>query len=247
MASFQSSNLLITNFEVVQSTILKFKEEVKKYYFSVLLTRYRCPRCNNRFKLVAPSRAECECGHCLDPTVEFQRCPDCGGKLSRKTFHYSCVKCGRVACSIFLFDEKIFDNQYFQERMRESRERKRETKAELRQMLMASRSTVLLLTDEINLNNIPGLQSDLDSLLGKVDYQEEYGIELEGPSLGDYQRHVMSLLDSEILFSAITPLCSDGKKDKIMRFISLIFMEQDQEVWLSQYGNDILVEKYEPH
>ena len=35
----------------------------------------------------------------------------------------------------------------------------------------------------------------------------------------------------------------DSRKDRIWRFVTLIFMLQDHEVSLTQYGSDILVER----
>jgi hypothetical protein len=46
-----------------------------------------------------------------------------------------------------------------------------------------------------------------------------------------------------MLFSDIAPLSEDWRKDKIWRFVTLIFMRQDSEVSLTQYGADILVER----
>ena len=45
-----------------------------------------------------------------------------------------------------------------------------------------------------------------------------------------------------MLFSDIAPLISDSRKDRTWRFVTLIFMQQDHEISLSQYGLDILVE-----
>ncbi len=46
------------------------------------------------------------------------------------------------------------------------------------------------------------------------------------------------------LFSAISPMVNDSRKDKAWRFITLIFMEQDREITLTQYGSDVLVERF---
>jgi hypothetical protein len=62
--------------------------------------------------------------------------------------------------------------------------------------------------------------------------------------MGDYRNHILSVLGvGSRLFSDIAPLIDDFRRDKIWRFVTLIFMAQDQEVELTQYGKDILVGK----
>jgi len=241
----QNTNPLLTGFEVVQSAISKYKDEIQKYYFDVLLNRYRCPRCNNRFNLIAPSKVSCTCGHSFDPTVEFQRCPDCNGRLARKTYHYACVSCSKIVASKFLFDERVFDNEYFQEKMRMYRKRREREKAKLINFLQASRSETLILSQPMDINCMPSFEDDLNKLIGVNQDIDEYKFERAEFVFSDYRSHLLRLLNDEILFDSIEPLDSDERKDKIFRFIALIFMEQDREIWLSQQNDGILVRKHE--
>jgi len=245
MSSSQNTNPLLTRFEVIQSAISKFKDEVKKYYFAVLLNRYRCHKCNNKLKLVDSSLAKCDCGLYFDPTIEFQRCPNCKDELVRKTFHYACGKCNNIVPSKFLFDEKVFNNEYFQEKMRISRDRKKREKTELQRFLKDSRSGILILNDYINFDNISGFEDDLNGFIGISHSVDECQFDQQDFVFCDYRSHLLRLINEEILFNSIPSLDSVERKDKIFRFIALIFMEQDREVWLSQQGEDILVKKYE--
>jgi len=145
--------------------------------------------------------------------------------------------------SIFLFDEVIFDNEYFREKMRLSREQRRREQAETQTLLRAERSGSLSLFDVVDLNAISGLLTDLDDLIGVSDTNESLQEWERNLSIEDYRRHIVNLLDSEITFSSISPLFPEERRDRVYRFISLIFMEQDREVKLSQYGEDILVER----
>jgi hypothetical protein len=56
--------------------------------------------------------------------------------------------------------------------------------------------------------------------------------------------HILSSLgNGSRVFSNIEALMKDCRLDRIWRFVTLVFMQQDGEVLLSQYGNDLLVER----
>ena len=59
-----------------------------------------------------------------------------------------------------------------------------------------------------------------------------------------YREHIMSILGwDSMLFSNMTPLTEDSHLDKIWRFITLIYMENDREVELTQHGSDLRVQR----
>jgi len=76
----------------------------------------------------------------LDPTISFQRCSACGGVPVLRVRRYNCRDCGIVIQSIFLFDGLIFDGEYFRQKMIESRQRRKEQRERVREMLAESRS-----------------------------------------------------------------------------------------------------------
>jgi len=187
--------------------------------------------------------AQCDCGAAFDPSLFFQRSGCCGAVLVKRQCHYACSVCGDVVPSLFLFDEVVFDGEYFREKMRLSREQRRRKQAETRAILQVERSGVLLIFDEVDLNALPGLLTDLDGLIGAEKTDEHLQEWEKSLTLDDYRLHIVNLLQTEVLFSSIEPMLSEERRDKVYRFITLIFMEQDREVRLSQYGEDILVER----
>ena len=59
-----------------------------------------------------------------------------------------------------------------------------------------------------------------------------------------YRNHILAILGMGTrLFSDIPPTMEDNRKDKIWRFVTLIFMQQDGDVSLTQHGADILIER----
>lgn len=224
-----------------------FKEMAREFYFEVLFSVYLCPACGNRMRMTGQSRASCMCGLTVDPTVEFQRSHCCGAKVVKKIYHYACSSCGKTVPSKFLFDEKIFDQNYFKELMRASRERKRQKKEEIRRLLAASRSGPLGVIDMTELNAIPGLEAALEEFISTGGYESlnDYAFRDEF-NMDEYKNLIFERIRGcGIFFSTIPPLCQDIRKDLSRRFTTLIYMWQERQVDLTQYYNDILVEKHE--
>ena len=240
----RSPNPLIGGIARILGRVLSFKQLAKAYYLEVVLSLYRCPDCNGRLKMVGVSECSCSCGKTLDPTLTFQQSPCCNAGLVRKTFHYACSKCRGIVPSRFLFDERLFDKAYFREIMQESRVRERRKKEELKAILAGSRSGDLILLEEPCLDSIPGLTEALDGIIGAGANGFRDFFSGSGFSLNHYRNHLLSVIGNRsILFSDIAPLIEDSRKDRIWRFVTLIFMRQDHEVSLTQYGPDILVER----
>lgn len=226
--------------------VVDLKERAREYYFAVILSQYRCPKCNGPLYMTGQSECSCSCGNTFDPTLAFQKSTCCGARLVRKTFHYACSCCHKAVPSRFLFDEKVFDKAYFREMMQESRRRIKEKKEEVRRLLAESRSGALPLMEEPHLDSIPGLIQDLNDFVqkGSCDVGELFFDTQSAFRMDDYREHVFSTLGwNGMLFSDIVPLIEDSHQDRIWRFITLVFMQNDHEVELTQYGNDILVQK----
>jgi hypothetical protein len=61
-----------------------------------------------------------------------------------------------------------------------------------------------------------------------------------------YRKTILEYLDGlEVMFSALPALCDDARVERARRFVTLVYMEHEGEVVLTQYENDILVEKNE--
>ena len=240
-----TGNPLIGGIGQVLSRVSSFKELARAYYFEVVLSLYRCPDCNGKLRMVGVSECSCPCGKTLDPTITFQQSRCCNARLVRKTFHYACSKCHAIVPSRFLFDERLFDKAYFREMIQEARARERRKKEELKAILAGSRSDTLILLEEPCLDSIPGLTEALNGLIGAETSGFQNFLSRSGFSLEDYRNHLLSVIgNGSRLFSDISPLIEDCRRDKIWRFVTLIFMRQDREVLLTQYGSDILVERY---
>jgi hypothetical protein len=128
--------------------------------------------------------------------------------------------------------------------MRESRARAKTKREEVRRLLAGSRSGPLLFTEEPLLESIHGLTEALNDFIGaKIIGGYEFAPK-SGFRMNDYRNHILSILGlGSRLFSDIAPIIDDSRRDKVWRFITLIFMTQDREVALTQYGADILVER----
>ena len=242
-------NPLIRAMGRILGRLTTFKDLAREFYFDVILTAHPCLACGGSMRMTGQSECSCSCGIVLDPTVEFQRSPCCDAMLVKKVFHYSCSCCGKVISSLFLFDERVFNREYFREMMRVSRKRKLQKREEIKRLLVSSRSDALSFTELPDLDDIPGLKNTLDEFVGAID-----GIsaaDFTGSDLFHMQEYKAAILarlkEYEVLFSSIPPVCDDRRKDKVRRFITLIYMEHDSEVELTQYGDDILVERYEAH
>ena len=242
-----TQNPLVCEIKAILDQIKSFKERAKVFYFEVILSAVRCPRCSGRLHMTGQSACTCSCGNILDPTIEFQKSTCCGAKLVRKTFHYSCSRCQRVIPSRFLFDEKLFDGEYFRGMMQESRRRSQRKKEEIRRLLAESRSGAFPLLEDPNLESIPGLLKDLDRFINDGSNAiEGFHFDLEQPfEMDKYREHILSNLGwNSTLFSDIDPVIDDYRKVKIWRFVTLIFMQHDQEVEIEQNGSELLIQRH---
>ena len=239
-------NPLICSVGLVIGRVATLKEHVRAYYFEVMLCPYQCPRCGGQLHMTDQSLAACSCGNSLDPTISFQRSPCCGAALVKKTLHYACSGCHHTVPSQFLFDEKVFDAAYFREMMQESRARAMQKREEIGRLLAESRSGALLLTEEVCLDSLDGLTQDLDLFIKDTALGDSsVGFEAQ-PSfrMDDYRNHILSVATwSGLLFSQISPLMEDGRQDKVWRFVTLVFMDNEGEVDLTQDGGDIWIQR----
>ena len=146
----RNPNPLIAAIDRVHDRVTTIQTIARDFYVAVLRMRYRCPQCGQKMKVLSPTTWRCSCGVQLDPTIEFQSSPCCKARLTKKVYHYACTQCGAAVPSKFLFDERLFDADYFRERMKESRERKQQLRERMRKQLADSRSNELELEDYPN-------------------------------------------------------------------------------------------------
>jgi len=239
-------NPLVRSIYRVLGRVDAFKGHAKAFYFEVVLSVHPCPKCHGRLNMTGISECQCsDCGYTFDPTTQFQQSPCCGSNLLRKTYHYACSRCNRTVPSRFVFDEKIFDSTYFREMMIESRNRKKRKRVEMRRLLAESRSDVLAFSEIPDLESISGMLDDLNGFIQHADHTPKHNFDIENNfSMDDYRDHILSVLTwNSMLFSNIAPLTDDCRIDRVRRFITLVFMQNDQEVELTQDAHDIRVQK----
>ena len=241
-------NPLLEDIYFVHVKIAKLKDRAKRFYFHVLLSQYNCPNCSGELTMADQNQCLCSCGNIFDPTLAFQKSACCGAQLIRRTFHYACSRCKRTNSSRFIFDERIFDRQYFSKMMKVSRAKARKKKEEMVKLLIESRSGELPLLQKPCLESVPGLVQDLNHLVGAEElHADDSGFEIDsGFDMEDYRSHILSTLGyGSRLFSSINCISADPREDKIWRFVTLIFMQHEQEVELTQHDNDLLIESIE--
>lgn len=127
--------------------------------------------------------------------------------------------------------------------MQISRERAKKQQEEIKRLMVQSRSGALELVEEPIIEDVPGLIEALDNFI-LSDEKLTYDLALKSGQafkMTEYKNHLHKFLGwGKQLFSKILPLDENRRRDRIWRFVTLIFMAQDGEVELIQYGNDDL-------
>jgi len=235
-------NIVAFAFDMSEA-VKRFVTRAKQFYYLVMLFGCRCPKCNGSLAMIADVRCKCSsCGYEFDPTVEFQRCSNCGGVPVLRVRRYSCRKCSSDIHSVFLFDGSVFDAGYFSSKMAESRQRKKQQRQLVRKMLAECRSEPLTL-EAADLDSVPGLVEALNNLAGGLEISVP--VELKGKfDLNRYQSHVKSCLQAgPRTLRQIPPLIANLRMDLVWRFIAIIFLEHARSVTIRQQGKTIWVMK----
>ena len=226
----------------LMEAVTGFVGRARKLYYAVVLLGHCCPGCGGR--LVMAGEGLCRCRSCnseLDPTVAFQRCGVCGGTPEVQLRRYRCKICGNDITSRFLFDGLAFNRQYFRQKMVESRRQRKQQRERVRKMLAESRSGNLQLP-VADLSAVPGLEEALNGLT--VDLAELVPwVPQEGFDLKRYQSHIQAhIQDFPISLEEIPPL-KDTRKDRIWRFVAVIFLAHMGIINIWQDGQEIMVIK----
>lgn len=222
-----------------------FAGQARKLYYEVMLLGHSCPACGGRLAMIDEGRCRCRsCDQEFDPTIAFQCCSMCGGKAVLRVRRYQCRQCGDEVASRFLFDGLVFDTEYFRQKMAESRKRKNERRERVRKLLAESRSGALQ-TPAADLDAVPGLLEALNSLTADTDdplpWKPEAGFDLKR-----YERHIQAhIRDFPTSLDGLPPLEADTRKDRIWRFIAVIFLAHFALIDIWQDGQEIMVMKHE--
>ena len=225
--------------------VQRYVDKVRRFYYWVMLLGCRCPKCNSGLSMIAEGTCRCKsCMYEFDPTVEFQRCSECGSVLGLRVRRYYCKGCNTYLRSRFLFEGLVFEREYFKAKMAESRQRKKEQRERVRKMLAESRSDTLPLK-AFDLDAVPGLLDALNGLTTDMDV----GFEVRGHNdfdLKRYETHIQAhIQDFPMSLMDIPPLSENRRRDVIWRFIAVIFLAHTGIIDIWQDGQDIMVIKHE--
>jgi len=237
-------NIIALAFDVANAVDI-FIKKAKNFFYSVVLFGYRCPKCNGSLLMMAEGRCKCtSCGIEFDPTVTFQRCSACGGIPVLRVRRYQCRNCGSDISSKFLFDGLVFEAEYFRQKVAKSRQRKKEQRERVRQMLEESRSADLPL-GAVDLTAVPDLLDAINGLTSGLD--SAFMAESRGEfDLNRYEKHIEAhMQDFPVSLRDIPPLSENLRKDLIWRFIAVIFMDHAGIIDIWQEGQDIMVIRHE--
>jgi hypothetical protein len=223
--------------------VQQFFAKARRFYYLVMLFGCRCPRCKGSLDMVGEGRCRCNaCTYEFDPTVAFQRCWSCGGTPVLRVRRYGCRNCGKDITSRFVFDGTAFDAGYFRRKMAESRQRKKELRQRVREMLAECRSSPLAL-EAVNLDSIPGLVDALNSLTNGLGAYMPLEVKSQF-DLDRYQTHIRSCLaDEPVQLRDIPPLIEDLRLDLIWRFVAAVFLTHAGSVDICQQGETLWVMK----
>jgi hypothetical protein len=218
-----------------------FRERVRRFFYEVALSGHVCPWCAGRLEMISDGRSRCgSCGALFDPTTAFQRCASCGGKPKVRIRRYVCDACDTDIASRFLFDGLVFDAEYFRQKVAESRERKKELRERVRQMLAGSRSNAIQL-EALELGNAKDLFQALDGLTLEA-FAAALPPSRSGFDLRRYETHIQAHLGPiPLSLEQIPPLSEDTRLDRVWRFITLIFLAHAGIVQIWQQGDMIMV------
>ena len=225
--------------------VSSFAGRARKLYYAIMLLGHSCPRCGGGLAMVAEGLCRCRsCSHELDPTIAFQRCPACSGGLVVRERRYQCRQCGADAASRFLFDGLVFDAGYFRQKMAESRQRRKKQAERVRKMLAECRSGALALP-AAELSSMPGLTDALNGLVTgaceDLPWKPDKGYDLKR-----YESHIQAhIQDFPISLGELPPLEANARKDRIWRFVAIIFLAHFGLIDIWQDGQEIMVMKRE--
>lgn len=224
--------------ELIQQRVALLRGKVRTLFYAVMLFQKECISCGNTV-LVMEEDSRCRCGKCgaeYDPTVAYQTCPDCNQALILKIQHYWCPRCQRPVRSLFCFDERVFNSEYFREMMQESRQRKQEYVEKLRQLLLDSRSPPFWPTEEPILDDVVGFADDLAPFVTALTTPATI-VNGGRPyfDMNAYREHLLDLVPGCVVdFEGVSALVNDTRLDRVYRFITAIFLEHEGLLVLEQ-------------
>ena len=134
----------------------------------------------------------------------------------------------------------MFDAEYYREAMAKSRRRKLERREQARIFAVENRSAALE-PPAVDLESVPGLIDALDGLAVGPEFVALAPL-CRGFDLKRYESHVQAHIGPiAVSFDEIPSLGEDARKDRVWRFVALIFMAHAGLIAICQEGQTIMV------
>lgn len=238
---------LTTAHQHLEQALAALSEQVRTLFYEVTLAPHVCPTCAGALKMIRDGCCQCRnCRLIFDPTVALQRCA-CGGRLRLRIRRYECRACGREVPSGFLYDGKVFDAEYFRERMRLSRARiPSNYEPAANESIRAASSPAALAP--IDLQSVPGLLAALNGLTGALDASLIHLPESHRLALAEYEEHLRRHVSRiPIKLERVPPLRPADRLDHVWRFVAAVFLAHAGFIELHQAGPTILLTLHETH
>lgn len=229
---------LLAAMDLIERRAARLKAEVVRLVYAVHLFQRPCPSCE-RAQLVMIRDGWCRCHACgkeFDATVQFQACAICDGSLVLCVCRYWCPQCRVPVRSLFRLDAHIFDAEYFRKRMRESRVHEQERIDAVARMLANARSSpVTGMSAESQ--ELACLASDIGQFLHlhQMEERQKPAVAPEQFDMARYRRHLQDLVDGCVVaFDGVAQLSPDRRRDRVWRFVTAVFMDQEGTLCIHQ-------------
>ena len=214
----------------LQRRVEVLRDEVSDFYNGVILLGKPCVTCGSAgLTMVRTGWAKCSaCGAEFDATRAFQTCPECDSVLVLKVTHYWCPACRTPVRSLYCIDGPVLDLEYFRDKMRESRERKRQDVERVRLMLAESRSASLSPWADPEKVGVAGIHAAIDTLAMATPQTADGTDNRPAFDFESYRAHIQDLTEGCVVdFEGVSPLIADRRLDRVFRFITAVFMDQE--------------------
>jgi len=138
----------------------------------------------------------------------------------------------------------VFDAEYFRRKMAEHRQRRNQQRQRVREMLASCRFDRLDLP-AADLSLSPGLLDALNSLTASLAENARWQPSVEF-DLRRYQSHIQAHIgDFPVSLEDIPALIEDAKKDRIWRFVAIVFLAHVGAAHVWQEGPFVMVSKHD--
>jgi hypothetical protein len=237
---------LLAQIQRIRTRLDALVEAVRQLFYRLVLLNHVCPDCGGGLAMAREGSCRClACDKQMDPTVTFQRCPDCEGELELRISRYRCRRCHRDVASQFLFDGKVFDAEYFQQKMAEARQRRRQQKTERAERAVVERSPRVV-PGPADPGAVPGLTEALNSLT--LDAAPETVERAKAQfDLHRCEQHVLANLAAgeAVPFDDLPGLDEGDRLERVWLFIAVVFLMHSGSLTAWQDGTTLWVMKHE--